>query len=56
MKGKWLSIIMLLCAITLGALIPPEYAPMPLPNDPDMITGKLANGLTYYILPNAKPE
>lgn len=56
MKGKWLSIIMLLCAITLGAIIPPEYAPMPLPTDPDLITGKLANGLTYYILPNAKPE
>ncbi|PKN72425.1 MAG: peptidase M16 [Candidatus Cloacimonetes bacterium HGW-Cloacimonetes-3] len=56
MKGKWLSIIILLCAITLGAIIPPEYAPMPLPTDPDLITGKLANGLTYYILPNAKPE
>jgi len=29
---------------------------MPLPTDPDLLTGKLANGLTYHILPNAKPE
>ncbi|MDD2229058.1 MAG: insulinase family protein [Candidatus Cloacimonetes bacterium] len=56
MKGKWLSIIMLLCAFTLGAIIPPQYAPMPLPTDPDLVTGTLANGLTYHILPNAKPS
>jgi zinc protease len=28
----------------------------PLPKDPKVIKGKLANGLTYYIRPNAKPE
>jgi zinc protease len=27
-----------------------------LPLNPKVTTGKLANGLTYYILPNAKPE
>ena len=27
-----------------------------LPNDPDAVTGKLDNGLTYYIRPNHKPE
>jgi zinc protease len=28
----------------------------PLPIDPSVTTGKLANGLKYYIKPNAKPE
>jgi zinc protease len=56
MKGKWLSIFMLLCAISLSAIIPPEYIPIPLPTDQDIISGTLANGLNYYILPNAKPE
>ena len=56
MKGKWLSILMLICAVTLSAIIPPQYAPMPLPTDPELLTGVLDNGLTYYILPNAKPE
>jgi zinc protease len=27
-----------------------------LPNDPDVVTGKLENGLTYYIRTNKKPE
>ena len=27
-----------------------------LPDDPDVVTGKLENGLTYYIRPNHKPE
>ncbi len=27
-----------------------------LPTDPDIVKGKLANGLTYYIRPNQKPE
>ncbi len=31
-------------------------AQTPLPMNPKVKTGKLANGLTYYILPNAKPE
>ncbi|MDD4309612.1 MAG: insulinase family protein [Candidatus Cloacimonetes bacterium] len=56
MKGKWLSILMLLCAISLSALIPPEAAIIPLPTDPDLVSGTLANGLNYYILRNAKPE
>ncbi|MDY0151824.1 MAG: pitrilysin family protein, partial [Candidatus Cloacimonas sp.] len=56
MKGIWLSIILLICAISLNALIPAEYAPMPLPVDPAVVHGTLANGLNYYIMPNAKPE
>src|SRR3569833_482905 len=28
----------------------------PLPVDPDVTTGKLSNGLTYYIRSNHKPE
>ena len=27
-----------------------------LPNDPEVVTGKLDNGLTYYIRQNKKPE
>jgi len=56
MKGKWLGIFMLFCAITLGALIPPEYATMPLEQDPSLVSGVLDNGLKYYIMYNAKPE
>lgn len=56
MKGKWLGIIMLFCAISLSALIPPEYATMPLEQDPDLVSGVLDNGLKYYIMYNAKPE
>ncbi|HEV7556350.1 MAG TPA: insulinase family protein, partial [Kofleriaceae bacterium] len=36
------------------AKVPP--APQPTPLDPRITTGKLANGLTYYILPHKKPE
>ncbi len=32
------------------------WAQTTLPLNPKLKTGKLANGLTYYILPNAKPE
>lgn len=57
MKGKRLigSIFLFLMAFALLALSP-EQAAQRLPQDPDLITGKLANGLTYYILQNAKPE
>lgn len=56
MKGKWLSIIVLFCAFGLNALIPPEYATMPLEQDPDLVSGVLDNGLKYYIMYNGKPE
>lgn len=39
------------CTITLG-----QDLSAPLPKDPKVITGKLPNGLTYYIRPNGKPE
>lgn len=56
MKVKLLFIIMVVCALSLGALIPPELATMPLPSDPDVLTGVLPNGLKYCVLRNAKPE
>lgn len=56
MKGKWLSLIVLFCAISLSALIPPEYASMPLEQHPDLVSGVLENGLKYYIMYNPKPE
>lgn len=46
-----------------GALLMASLAPAvaqdlkaPLPIDPHIIKGKFANGLTYYIRPNGKPE
>ncbi len=56
MKGKWLSLIMLFCAFTLCAILPPEYATLPLEQDPAIVSGVLDNGLKYYILQNSKPE
>ena len=32
-----------------------QEATQKLPKDPNMVMGKLANGLTYYIRPNQKP-
>lgn len=57
MTGKRIiaSIFLFLMAFALLALTP-EQAAQRLPQDPDLITGRLANGLTYYILQNAKPE
>ena len=57
MTGKRIigSIFLFLMAFALLALAP-EQASQRLPQDPDLITGKLANGLTYYILQNPKPE
>ncbi len=56
MKAKLFFLLMILCFISLGALIPPEITNMPLPNDPDVITGMLPNGLKYCVMRNAKPE
>ncbi len=47
----------LLLAIVICISSTAQYnATDPLPLNPKVITGKLPNGLTYYILPNAKPE
>ncbi|MDZ4182190.1 MAG: pitrilysin family protein, partial [Candidatus Cloacimonadaceae bacterium] len=66
MKGKWLEValrrapvlLIALCLMlsTLAAIIPNEIRDIPLPTDPNLLTGKLANGLTYYIMANKNPE
>ena len=56
MKRTYLGLILLCCILTLGAILPPEYASFPLEQDPDVISGTLDNGLKYYIKQNAKPE
>jgi hypothetical protein len=54
MKGKWLSLILLFCAISLSALIPPEYASMPLEQHPDLVSGVLEwPEILYYVQPQA---
>ena len=57
MTGKRIigSIFLFLMAFALLALSP-EQASQRLPQDPDLISGRLANGLSYYILQNPKPE
>ncbi len=48
--------LMLLCGITLFAAIDPALGSQPLPQDPDVLSGTLPNGLKYYIQRNAIPE
>lgn len=57
MSGKktLLPLLMLLMVFALLALSP-EQASQSLSQDPDLLTGRLANGLSYYILQNSKPE
>ncbi len=50
---------MLVCILLLAAASGASVAQdlkAKLPNDPDVVTGKLSNGLTYYIRTNHKPE
>ena len=42
--------------VTAAGLVSAQDLKSHLPNDPDVVTGKLANGLTYYIRTNHKPE
>lgn len=53
--AKTLSICLLL-SILIAAHANAQDLSAPLPKDPKVTTGKLSNGLTYYIRPNAKPE
>jgi len=46
--------IALVASVAFGSLAQDLKAKIP--NDPDVVTGKLANGLTYYIRNNHKPE
>ncbi|GAB3417990.1 insulinase family protein [Massilia agilis] len=45
----------LLCAVALGVGAAPD-PDAPIPVGPQVKVGKLANGLTYYIMRNARPE
>ncbi len=56
LKGWGLVILILITLVNLAALIDPETASIPLPQDPALLTGKLPNGLTYYIQANKQPE
>lgn len=54
MKVFWLSLMAL--AISLAfAQMPPQMAEMPLPHDPQILMGTLENGISYYIMQNARP-
>ncbi len=50
-----LLVCILLVAAATGASVAQDMKAK-LPNDPDVVTGKLSNGLTYYIRTNHKPE
>lgn len=45
---------LLLCVLTLGSVTAQQL--MPIPADPELRTGKLPNGMTYYIRHNEKPK
>ena len=53
-----LSIVLALAACSLASVVCAQQIELttPLPHDPNVIYGKLANGLTYFIRKNAKPE
>ena len=48
------ALFILLCVV--NQLFGQENPNKPLPLDPQLIKGKLANGLTYYVRENKKPE
>jgi zinc protease len=54
MKVVWLSILSLAFCLAF-AQMPEQIAQIPLPSDPDVLTGTLDNGIRYYIIQNAKP-
>lgn len=47
--------VLLICSL-LATTLQAQNGSDPLPLNPKASSGKLANGLTYYILPNKKPE
>lgn len=59
MLKRFISKVVITCFVVFMVLAPVVNAQdlnKPLPIDPTVTTGKLANGLNYYIKPNAKPE
>lgn len=53
---KPVSILLLASLLVFTAAAQAQNGSDPLPLNPKVSTGKLSNGLTYYILPNKKPE
>ncbi len=52
----WSGLLMLLLVLQAGIVTAQSDLNAKLPVDPNVKTGKLSNGLTYYIRPNEKPE
>ncbi|MDP3114493.1 MAG: insulinase family protein [Candidatus Cloacimonadaceae bacterium] len=57
-RKRLFTLLMLfgLMLTTLTAIIPNENRSIPLPRDPELMSGKLTNGLTYYIMANGNPK
>lgn len=57
MKGKrlFLSLLILWLSIQGVFALSAEYASQPLPQDPNLLCGRLSNGLKYYIIANKQP-
>ncbi len=53
---KFFSVLLLMLFTVLSSVSQAQNSNDPLPLNPKVTTGKLSNGLTYYILPNKKPE
>jgi zinc protease len=54
--NKILLLLILLSAAFAGLIATPEdISQLPLPQDQDVLSGKLDNGLSYYIMRNSKP-
>ena len=57
MKNSKLLLISILLGFVLMSLSAQQTDPgQPIPIDPNIKTGKLDNGITYYIKQNKKPE
>ncbi len=52
----YLSLALMFMLLVSLAALPEEIKNLPLQNDPNLLTGRLENGLTYYIMRNAKPQ
>lgn len=55
-RPLWVLSLLVLSSLALGQNLGSAPLWQPLPSDPKLVTGKLANGLTYYIYPNAEPQ
>ncbi len=53
---KILKTLLLFCLVPGSAVFAQQDMKSPIPKDPNVITGKLPNGITYYIRHNAEPK